>query len=249
VIAITDGSGAIAERYAYSAYGEPVFTNASGTVLADSAEDDRYTFTGREWDEELGLYHFRARMYDAESGRFCGRDPIGFEGSRWGLFAFVSSDPLNSIDPLGLQQGPIVPGQPWPPGTRPPSDSPKFVPATLEPPPSSTREECLAYAIPLAVAEPTPCGEAIIVIAWVVVIHCYPTGEIYQDPFIPVDPEDPDLRRRRRSKPKKRCFCFERGTKDNPDWTSFYKYGKCNTHTECNTFCVGAGYKYGRCTH
>jgi RHS repeat-associated protein len=96
VIAITDGSGAIAERYVYSAYGEPVFTNASGTVLSDSAKDNRYTYTGREWDEELSLYHFRARMYDADAGRFCARDPLRFQsdGENW-YFAFFGTSRMD----------------------------------------------------------------------------------------------------------------------------------------------------------
>src|SRR6056297_1058378 len=99
IIALTDNTGSITERYAYSAYGEPVFVSATGTVLADSAEDNRYTYTGREWDEGLGLYHFRARMYDAGSGRFLGRDPIGFDGSKWNLLEYVGSSPMTRVDP------------------------------------------------------------------------------------------------------------------------------------------------------
>ena len=102
MIALTDGTGAIEERYAYSAYGEPVFVSATGTVLTDSAKDNRYTYTGREWDGDLSLYHFRARMYDAASGRFCGKDPIGFLGSAFGLFEFLESAPLVNSDPFGL---------------------------------------------------------------------------------------------------------------------------------------------------
>jgi RHS repeat-associated protein len=78
VIALTDDTGTILERYAYDAYGEPVVLNGSGTVISGSAEDNRYTYTGREWDADLALYHFRARMYDPKAGRFLGRDPLGF---------------------------------------------------------------------------------------------------------------------------------------------------------------------------
>ena len=70
VTALTDGSGTVVERYAYAAYGQPVFLDGSGTTLTSSAENNRYTYTGREWDEELHLYHYRARMYDAVAGRF-----------------------------------------------------------------------------------------------------------------------------------------------------------------------------------
>jgi RHS repeat-associated protein len=113
VIALTNGSGAIAERYAYSAYGEPVFTNASGTVLSDSAKNNRYTYTGREWDEELSLFHFRARMYDAVSGRFCGRDPIGYVSPS--LYEYVLANPLYYVDPSGFKGEPPV-SVPIPPG-------------------------------------------------------------------------------------------------------------------------------------
>ncbi len=80
VIALTGGGGTITERYAYSAYGTPTITDASGTARTTSAENNRYTYTGRAFDSKLGLYHYRARMYDSVAGRFCSRDPIGFEG-------------------------------------------------------------------------------------------------------------------------------------------------------------------------
>ena len=45
IIALTDGVGAISERYAYSAYGELTVPDGSGTV--QSGSDNRYTYTGR----------------------------------------------------------------------------------------------------------------------------------------------------------------------------------------------------------
>ena len=78
IIALTDSSGAIQERYAYSAYGELTIANASGTTLSTSAVNNRYTYTGREWDSTIGLFYFRARMYDARLSRFCSRDPIEY---------------------------------------------------------------------------------------------------------------------------------------------------------------------------
>jgi RHS repeat-associated protein len=98
VIALTDGTGAIAERYAYSAYGEPVFVSSSGTVLSNSAKDNRYTYTGREWDEDFSLHHFRARIYDAESGRFCSRDPLSYID---GLSLKRNYFLLSNMDPHG----------------------------------------------------------------------------------------------------------------------------------------------------
>ena len=78
--AITNGGGAVTERYAYSAYGTPTILDASGVEQSSSSESNRYTYTGREHDEALDLYHYRARMYDSASGRFVSKDPIGYFG-------------------------------------------------------------------------------------------------------------------------------------------------------------------------
>lgn len=40
--------------------------------------------------------------YDAETGRWTARDPIGFEGGDPNLYAYVHGDPVNGIDPSGL---------------------------------------------------------------------------------------------------------------------------------------------------
>lgn len=102
VTALTNASGGIVERYAYTAYGTPTITNASGTVLASSAQNNRYTYTGREWDETLSLYHYRARTYDAALGRFCSKDPIGYRGMQWSLFNLGRNAPFKYLDPSGL---------------------------------------------------------------------------------------------------------------------------------------------------
>ncbi|QDV45068.1 tRNA3(Ser)-specific nuclease WapA precursor [Stieleria neptunia] len=104
VTALTDSSGTIKERYAYDAYGNLSIFDGSGTARTSTAEGNRYTYTGREWDDVLDLYHYRARMYDSVSGRFLSRDPIGYSGSTWNLFELVQSSPLDSLDPSGLVQ-------------------------------------------------------------------------------------------------------------------------------------------------
>ncbi|MFN8739199.1 MAG: RHS repeat domain-containing protein, partial [Pirellula sp.] len=113
ITAMTTSTGAVAERYAYTAYGQPTILNASGTVLTSSAVGNRYTYTGREWDATLGLHHFRARWMSPLAGRFLGRDPIG-------LFAGPSSyrhfrnSPVARLDPSGLIVLPSVwPGENW----------------------------------------------------------------------------------------------------------------------------------------
>ncbi|MFN7290719.1 MAG: RHS repeat domain-containing protein [Pirellula sp.] len=101
ITAMTTSTGAVAERYAYTAYGQPTILNASGSVLTGSAVGNRFTYTGREWDETLGLHHFRARWMSPLAGRFLGRDPIGYEGSEWGLYEYLDGHALFGCDPFG----------------------------------------------------------------------------------------------------------------------------------------------------
>ena len=97
-MALTDSSGGIVERYAYDAYGNLSVFDGSGTARTSTAEGNRYTYTGREWDKELHLYHYRARMYDSMAGRFCSRDPIKYlPGPSLYNGYFVP----NGIDPMG----------------------------------------------------------------------------------------------------------------------------------------------------
>jgi len=78
VMAMTNSSGQLAERYGYTPYGKRRVVSPSGATLASSAVGNQVGFTGRYHDGETGLIYFRARYHDAELGRFVGRDPIAF---------------------------------------------------------------------------------------------------------------------------------------------------------------------------
>ena len=103
VTAITTSTGAIAERYAYTAYGQPTILNASGTPLSPqtSTFNSRYSYTGRQWDATLGLHHFRARWMSPSAGRFLGRDPIGYVD---GYHVYRQYFGLTDTDPSGLSK-------------------------------------------------------------------------------------------------------------------------------------------------
>ena len=105
ITALTDSSGNVTERYAYTAYGTPTITDGAGATLTTGVDNNRYTYTGRERDETLSLYHFRARMYDAVSGRFCSKDPVGYRDG-YSLYRsyFVPSD----VDPSGNHLLPVT---------------------------------------------------------------------------------------------------------------------------------------------
>ena len=75
-----------------------------GNILSESSPQvgDRYKYTAREWDNQLGLYYYRARMYSPTTGRFTSEDPISFGGGQVNLNAYVGSNPTAYIDPSGL---------------------------------------------------------------------------------------------------------------------------------------------------
>jgi len=108
ITAVTTSAGAIAEHYAYSAYGEPTILDGFGSQISNSSISNRYSYTGREWDATVGLHHFRARWMSPNVGRFLGRDPIGYKGSPYDLYEYCDSNSIAQVDPNGTIAGPVV---------------------------------------------------------------------------------------------------------------------------------------------
>ncbi|MCK4365664.1 MAG: hypothetical protein KAW45_06410 [Thermoplasmatales archaeon] len=102
IVALTDASGDVVERYAYDVYGAVSIMDEAGTPLSNSAVDNPYMFTGRRLDPETGLYYYRARMYNPETGRFMSKDPLGMvDGPN--MYSYVSNNPTTFIDPYGYK--------------------------------------------------------------------------------------------------------------------------------------------------
>ena len=92
---MVDAAGAIVNRRAYDSFGQLV-------SQTNPAAGDRFGFTGRESDPELGLYYYRARYFDPQLGRFVSQDPLGFAAGDSNLYRYVGNAPLTARDPLGL---------------------------------------------------------------------------------------------------------------------------------------------------
>src|SRR5262249_12794508 len=91
--------------YGYDAWGNIVM-NSGSVPISGAGPINTYSYTGREYDAESGLYYYRARTYDPVDGRFLQKDRLQGElinPSTQNLYAYALNNPLIYTDPGGNQ--------------------------------------------------------------------------------------------------------------------------------------------------
>jgi RHS repeat-associated protein len=95
ITALTNHMGMTVQKYDYDAFGNIKFTPYPIWIK------QQYMFTAREYDNETGLYYYRARYYDPKVGRFMTKDPIKLRGGI-NQYIYAKNNPVLFVDPMGL---------------------------------------------------------------------------------------------------------------------------------------------------
>jgi len=92
---VTDGSGEVYQHMEYFAFGETFIEEHSNT------ERTPYLFSGKELDDETGLYYFGARYYDPRTSIWQSVDPLAEKTGGWSPYNYGFNNPLKMVDPDG----------------------------------------------------------------------------------------------------------------------------------------------------
>ena len=98
ILTHTDSAQATTDEYTYSAYGK--------TLTQTGTTENPFTYKGQigYYQDEDGLQLLRNRRYSPGQGRFISEDPIGLESGESNFYRYVENDPVNTVDPSGLEE-------------------------------------------------------------------------------------------------------------------------------------------------
>ncbi|MBK7930881.1 MAG: VCBS repeat-containing protein [Bryobacterales bacterium] len=106
VIAITNETGGVLQSWAYDAWGNRIHASAVGGVAFGGINFNPFSFQAKETlIDFVGLYHFRARAYRPDMGRFIQKDPArgsSFHPASRHPYQFAFNRPTQFVDPTGL---------------------------------------------------------------------------------------------------------------------------------------------------
>ncbi|WP_437589010.1 RHS repeat-associated core domain-containing protein [Sorangium sp. So ce1000] len=94
-----DGAGLVIGYEEYHPYGTTAYWSAASGI---EVSQRRYRYTGKEKDEETGLYYHGARYYAPWLGRWTSADPAGMVDGPV-LYNYVRGNPVRLTDPNGKE--------------------------------------------------------------------------------------------------------------------------------------------------
>ncbi len=102
--AVSDTQMNIVKEITYDTY---------GNILSDTNSSLKvpFGFAGGLYDSDTQLTRFGYRDYDAYTGKWTTKDPIGFQGGDSNLYGYVLGDPVGLVDPNGLNPGTYAGGE------------------------------------------------------------------------------------------------------------------------------------------
>jgi RHS repeat-associated protein len=84
----------------------------TNSISANQNLDIPFGFAGGLYDQDTKLIKFVYREYDSHTGRWTSKDPIDFGGGSSNLYGYVVNDPVNLVDPEGLEWTDYIPDFP-----------------------------------------------------------------------------------------------------------------------------------------
>jgi RHS repeat-associated protein len=91
---ITDASGTVDQHLQYLPFGEPWIDQRTNTGI-------RFTFSGKEKDEETGYSYFGARYYNSDISIWLSVDPLSDEYPSLSPYNYCANNPIMLVDPDG----------------------------------------------------------------------------------------------------------------------------------------------------
>ena len=112
IIGIIDGTGSIAAKYSYDAWGTPIaITDGAGNDVSGNtahiANVNPFRYRGYFYDVETGLYYLQSRYYDPQVGRFVNADGVSLFGYalqkplQYNMYSYCWNNPGIMYDPTG----------------------------------------------------------------------------------------------------------------------------------------------------
>jgi RHS repeat-associated protein len=93
---LANSAGTVTDSYIFDSFGAQI--GSTGTTA------NTYLYSGERFDQNIGLYHLRARYYNQATGRFETMDRVAgniFDPATLHKYVYTKNNPVNRIDPSG----------------------------------------------------------------------------------------------------------------------------------------------------